>query len=334
MALNASHHHAPPPPAMVPMTDSTPTLYALLLTVACTIVMSFGRARSASLLMVLGGPAIVHSIWLGVPGEFWAHVLFGVVCVTAGAVAGRTGQLVSVPAWQGGAASLIFVGLIIGEYATVGFGNLKYVAHVLIYVSCLLLTLSATAEDMCERCCGLLAWRLVRIRVRLARVLIDPSCLASIGIIFMAHRHDPSDIAIMFHRVQSALLLSLALVVGSTAAASTQPAAAAAGPGLHTLHVFCWVLNGFWLLGMAVLLYLWRGRRGIHHTLYAGSDAGEAATLYFALTLLASATAAAALTGAGRKELQAASQPELGCRAIGRDDTMAPLTGGAEGGES
>lgn len=253
-------------------------------------------------------------MWLGTPLEYWAHVLFGVVCVAAGAIVERTGQPVRVHPLQGGLAACIFVSLLVGEYLSVGFGRLHYVAHALLELDCLLLTLSAVSESLVARLAAastrsrtadaratLQAAALLR--VRSARCVIDPCGLAAIGVIFLRHQHDKSPLAIAFHQVQAGLLLVLALAVALVAAAAAQPVAphslvvsAAAGPALRALHTLCWFVNGAWLLLMAALMYLWPGRRGLHHLIYSNEDPGEATSVYLALTLLASALAVACLT--------------------------------------
>jgi len=330
----------PPPP--LPMAQliihppplPPPKLYPLLVATAFTVIVSVGKdPRFVLPSTALAAAGIIHCLWLGVPLEFWAHVLFGVLCVAAGAIAARTGRSVCVELWQGSAAVLVFTALIIGEYLSVGFGRLHYVAHGLLELSCLLFTLSASAERLVYACSVVYAPAAV-LCVHQARIVMDPCCLACIGIILMAHRHDPAPIAVMFHHVQSALLLVLALGVGATAATFAKPAAACSvSPALRALHTLCWVVNGLWLLAMAMLMYLSPGRRGLHHAFYPTADAAEAVAIYFALTLLCSAVVVAVMTANARDQ---AVQSGTNRRQDGQDDGMTGmglLSGSIEDGE-
>lgn len=275
----------------------TPTLYPLLLAAALTAFITMHRARIAVPGILLCGICVLHSIYLGVPLEFWSHVLFGVFCIGAASIVARTGRPVCILPWQGGLAALVFAGLLLGEYLSVGFGKLHYVAHAIIELDCLVLSLSATAEAVVSTCCAPTRAKPERAetalrRVRMARIVIDPCGLAAIGCVFLRHRHDSGAVAILFHRAQAALLLALAPAVGAAAAAATS---GTVGPGLRALHTLCWMVNGAWLLAMAALMYLWPTRQGIHTFFFASADPEEAITTYLALTLLCSGVAVAGL---------------------------------------
>jgi len=49
------------------------------------------------------------------------------------------------------------------------------------------------------------------------------------------------------------------------------------------LHASLWLWNGLWLVLMAVMLYLWEGRRGLHHLWWPSTEANEANSVYLAL---------------------------------------------------
>ena len=67
-------------------------------------------------------------------------------------------------------------------------------------------------------------------------------------------------------------------------------------------------------------MYLWPGRRGLHHLVYPAEDPGEATSVYFALTLLVSALAvpvALAAWGWGvADESRGRPLPEAACAAV------------------
>jgi hypothetical protein len=318
-AAMAPSHHDHISPGGHRAQASRCTVFPLLLAAAVAVLAVVSAAHPAlqgdirrlAAPFALGFTGVLYSIIrLGVPLEYWAHVMFGVVCLAAGAIVERTGQPVRVHLVQGGLVACIFVSLIAGEYLSVGFGRLHYVAHALLELDCLLLTLSAVSESLVAAAPSTasrtvdegVALKAALLRVRTARCVVDPCGLASIGVIFLRHQHDPGALAIAFHHVQAGLLLLLALAVASVAAAAAQPVArrsldgGAAGPALRALHALCWFVNGAWLILMAVLMYLWPGRRGLHHLVYPAEDPGEATSVYFALTLLVSALAVAFLT--------------------------------------
>jgi len=304
--------HTAAPASNTAAAPVTPAIYPLLLAAAVavlTVVSAIhpamhGDIRRLAPPFALGFAGVLHTIQLGVPLEYWAHVLFGVVCLAAGAVVEGTGQPVRAHPVQGGLVACIFVSLIAGEYLSVGFGRLHYVSHALLELDCLLLTLSAVSESLVAAALSTArrtvddgaALKAALLRVRTARCVVDPCGLAAIGVIFLRHQHDPSALAIAFHHVQAGLLILLSLAVASVAAAAAQPVGTAAGPALRVLHAVCWIVNGVWLILMAVLMYLWPGRRGLHHLVYSNEDPGEATSVYFALTLLISALAVACLT--------------------------------------
>lgn len=288
---------APTAPVTTGFQPPTPTLYPLLLAAALTALITMDRARIVVPGFLLCGICAMHSLYLGVPLEFWSHVLFGVLCIGAASIVARTGRPVCILPWQGGLAVLVFAGLLLGEYLTVGFGRLHYVAHAIIELDCLVLSLSFTAEAVVSACCAPACAMPERAdtalrRVRMTRMVIDPCGLAAIGCVFLRHRHDSGAVAILFHRAQAAMLLALAPVVGAVAAAATS---GTVGPGLHALHTLCWMVNGVWLIAMAVLMYLWPTRHGIHHVFFESADPEEAITTYLALTLLCSGVAVAGL---------------------------------------
>ena len=329
-AGEGGEHSSAQPGAAGPSDQEAPsqyTVYPLLLAaaIAAFVIVSVthpslsGSIRLLAPKFAVGFACMLHTLKLGVPLEYWAHVAFGVVCLAAGAVVERTGQPVQVHPVQGGIGACIFLSLIIGEYLSVGFGRLHYVAHALLELDCLLLTLSAVSESLVSAAAsrmtsrtadeGATAHAAALLRVRTARAVMDPCGLVAISVIFVRHRHDPSPLAVAFHHVQSGLLLLLALAVAAVAAAAAQPVTrrarqpesspvqgAAAGPALRVLHTLCWFVNGAWLMLMAALMYLWPGRQGLHHLIYPNEDPTEATTVYLALTLLASALAVTCLT--------------------------------------
>jgi hypothetical protein len=205
--------------------------------------------------------------------------------LTTGALVLRTGTPVAISPWQGFAAALMFGLLILGEYVNVGFDSIHYIAHGLLELCCLLLSLSAAMPAALDR---LAADPELRSRVRASRIILDSVGIFSIGIILSHHIHDLQPLAVIFHLVQAYMVMILGVVVGLVAAAAA-PAGGRAGPGLRLLHAFCWMANGTWLAAMSGLMYVWPGRRGLHHVIYGSEDPAEASSVYLTLTLCAAA---------------------------------------------
>ncbi len=270
-------------------------LALLLLLLALLFAPADDHPRAVASLALANTIAIAHStVALAVPAEFWAHVVFGAVMLKAAHIAATTAAPVAANVPTGALVALAAVGAIIGEYATVGLRRLHYVAHAMLDLDILLLALSASAEAAVRARAPPPAEPLLR-RIRAARLVIDPCGLAAIGVIFLRHLHDPAPIGVAFHKLQALLLLALAAAVAAVfAATASSPPGSAAGPAAASLHTLVWALNGWWLILMALLMYLWPGRQGLHHLLYPDAEPEEATTIYFAITLLVSAVSTAA----------------------------------------
>lgn len=234
---------------------------------------------------------VLHSIARGVPLEYWAHVLFGAFCCIAAVHVKRYSFLLCLPPYQGGLAACTFVALIVGEVWSVGLGKMHYLAHVLLEVCCLLLTLVAVAGGLTlsDRNLKPQWMRFTAHEVLNARCIIDPVCIATIGVIFIAHRHDPRPIAVTFHRIQAGLLFALAACVLRVSAAVADPWQKGVTAAMRGWHAFLWTLNGVWLLFMAIGLYSLPGRHGLYDGIIAQNDPLEAALVQFALALMVSA---------------------------------------------
>ncbi|KAJ1622013.1 hypothetical protein T492DRAFT_913780 [Pavlovales sp. CCMP2436] len=271
------------------------TFYPLLTALASCTVFPFavasGRARLTAVSAVcLACTASHQTSWMAVPTEFWGHVVIAQVILTAGACVLRTGEPITLEPWQAVVPIAIFGSLIVGEYVTVGFGRLHYVAHGVSYICCLMVAISAALSKLLQR------WfpfdEELLSRARTARIVLDSVCLFSVGIVLTNHRHDVRPVPKLFHEMQAYMVMTLGVVAGFVAAAAST--GGSAGPGLRLLHCFCWVANGIFLLAMTALMYVWPGRDGFHYRWYSTADPSEAISIYLALSCFFSALLVAA----------------------------------------
>ena len=269
--------------------------YALLTTVvAGPLFVAAPHPGVATVALLAGTGAAVHQLSLGLPGEFWAHALIGIMLAgcASPALSGDGGP-VAVSKWQGGLGAAAFALLLFGEFCHHGpsscspVKSVHMLAHVAIEAAAgsfaLLAMLAAIATER--------RWTRAAARLSTMRRLHDPIALAVLGHILTQHQHDPQPIAVLFHITQGRSMLALGLCSVVCSVAHDAGVPVAAGTTLRLLTATLWLLNGLWLVHMAAFMYLLPGRCGLHQLLWPSANADEAATVYLATDAWLSAVA-------------------------------------------
>lgn len=224
----------------------------LTLTVATSVRPILSVAASVALLL-----AIVHQHVTGISvPDLWPHIAVATILWRSGfSVLNDPHHLVTS---SNRALPLVGAGfvvlLIVGTWLNLGFGRMIEIAHLIGYLLGVALMLSAAMGSRTT-----LDPRLVRFRS-----VHDPAAVFAIGLVFFGHRHDGQRVGVAMHVVAAELLM----LAGVTQAAVCALAQARAVPLLvRAFHAFVWLLNGVWWAHMGYFLYIFPGKRGLHHLL-------------------------------------------------------------------
>ena len=307
-------------------TDAARAIHTLAYTaLVWPIVMCDGAHATriaATLLVVLG--VVHHSLVLGINvGEYYAHVVPGVMLLRGGVIAlrSRDGLPIPIGLIPGAVAVLILLAqATVQYYQTLRVQvTIAHLAHELAFLVVACVLLIGTLPQL------LAAPRAARLRE--ARRLLDPVAFAALGLLFLSHIHDKTAVGIGWHRVLGWALIAkgaVDLLAGCVHAHAPPPSAARLA---KALVAFAWALPGVWLVHMAAFQYLFaRGwhsdlhestdvKHGVHHLLWPSeakmdekslsdarenfAKAGEYLGIYLTVDLLlvASFVAAAIITG-------------------------------------
>mmetsp|Transcript_63563 Transcript_63563/g.105704 ORF Transcript_63563/g.105704 Transcript_63563/m.105704 type:complete len:309 (+) Transcript_63563:224-1150(+) len=258
-------------------------LYALgFATVPSCALLALSRASLfAAIAIGLLTGALHQVVWLGVPGELWAHVIFGLMlCFAAQYSLNGDGGPLAIVYWHGGAVTLASLALIAGEIRATRINSLHSFVHLVLE----LMMMSYGAFATISGALRARGWTVTAARVSTLRTLHDPMVLCAIGFILTRHLHDTAPLAVHFHEVQGAGLIALgAANFACSLAHARLPRDDAAATLLRLLCATLWLLNGLWLYHMAFFLYLLPGRRGLHHLLWPSADVDESIVVYLAI---------------------------------------------------
>ena len=275
-----------------------PAVFSILVTLAAYPGVVFSTRSSVLLcsFSVLVVVSAVQVLYLGLAGEYWAHVAPGAVLGRAAmqALRGDGGPL-QVIWWQGALGGGGFLLLTFSEMYTTHLTRLGHLSHIMIYLASGSIAAGAALDSKLDG--GGARRRTATLDISLAdaaplrwitaaRVHHDSACLLGIGLVLAAHRHDPQEIAVHFHSTQAMLMMCLAVAqLGGWLLLQAFPRPAVL-TSVRLLQCGAWMLNSVWLLLMAALLYLLPGRRGLHHLMWREMpDAAEANATYLALAL-------------------------------------------------
>ncbi len=172
---------------------------------------------------------------------------------------------------------VLFLTIVIERVAEAFEGHsrgVKQVGHDVIHLCTISLALSTGSESLAARR-G--ATRDTIGTIRVARAVHDPLMVAAIGLVLLGHEHDTQGIAVAFHHTMAYLLMTLAAASVGCSAAHLSGAATTgrACQFARALHALAYLLTGCWLTFMAIYLYTFKGRRGLHHLLDARESFGH-----------------------------------------------------------
>jgi len=288
----------------VPPAWTAPTIvFALLLSAIIATTQRFSVTAIATATFLIGG---LYQIRInGVPTEFWAHILFGLVLASAtGYVLRGDGGPLAIRHYHGVILVVVAISILVGEVHATHIGSVHSFAHVVIVTLMLSIGLAAAVAGS----------RPPSKKIATIRALHDSVALAGIGLTLMRHLHDTAPLSVRVHQVQG---IGLILLGASTLVSSLVHARLPRDDAAATLVRLCcamlWCLNALWLcvpyrrsnagrshailahstsrvgsisrprsFHMACFIYIWPGRKGLHVYLWPTADPDESVVIYLA----------------------------------------------------
>uniref|UniRef100_A0A7S3T119 Uncharacterized protein n=1 Tax=Emiliania huxleyi TaxID=2903 RepID=A0A7S3T119_EMIHU len=243
--------------------------YVLLVSAILLPVILFARRGCMTVALVLLLASIVHQVSrLHVDTSYWGHIAAGVGLCRAShyILHGDGGALVIrvQHASLGLIATLAMFSYVVFRLPLHTFYNK---VHATIWALASLLFASMAAHPITARACnGALP------RVAAARQLHDPAVLAALGTLLYTHLHDMQPIGMLFHQVFGVQLGAISvMMLASSAVHAALPRESPLCTLVRGLHAFWWLFAGVWAVHMAAFMYVFKGKRGVHH-LWLGED--------------------------------------------------------------
>jgi hypothetical protein len=175
----------------VPPAWTAPTIiFALLLSAIIATTQRISIIVVATTTFLIG---VIYQIRVnGVPTEFWAHVLFGLVLASAtGYVLRGDGGPLAIRPYHGVILVVIAVSLLVGEVHATHIGSVHSLTHVVIVTLMLSIGMAAAVAGS----------RQPSRKIATIRALHDSVVLAGIGLTLMRHLHEATTVAPKTSRV-------------------------------------------------------------------------------------------------------------------------------------